>query len=142
MSSNTEKEFDIVIFGASGFAGKYVVEYVTKISNNSGLKWAIAGRDSSKLAEVLAEVSAFTGKCFGYIHLFCTLNYSSDVQPTSLQILGFSLRVSPQLLRRYTRLGLSLCIIVFFEASIGFEFIFKVSSQYEICSSKLQSSTF
>lgn len=66
MATNAEKEFDIIIFGATGFTGKYVVEYVAKISKDQ-LKWAVAGRSANKLAEVLAEVSVISGKDINHV---------------------------------------------------------------------------
>ena len=43
------REFDIIIWGASGFTGRLVAEYLFKKYNSDSLKWAIAGRDESKL---------------------------------------------------------------------------------------------
>lgn len=62
MGSDNEREFDIIIYGASGYTGKYVVEYVAKIYEEEKLKWAIAGRDAGKLKGVLEDVSTLTGK--------------------------------------------------------------------------------
>ena len=43
--SQTE-EFDFVVYGATGFTGKLVVEYlVEKYSNDSEITWALAGRN-------------------------------------------------------------------------------------------------
>jgi short subunit dehydrogenase-like uncharacterized protein len=42
-------EFDVVVFGASGFTGKLITEYLHKTYGESDLKWAIAGRNESKL---------------------------------------------------------------------------------------------
>ena len=43
-------KFDFVIFGASGFTGKLVVEYAfDKYPPSSGFSWAIAGRSKDKL---------------------------------------------------------------------------------------------
>jgi short subunit dehydrogenase-like uncharacterized protein len=55
---NQTREFDVVIWGASGFTGKLVVEYLyTKYSSNRDLKWAIAGRDFSKLELIRTEIA-------------------------------------------------------------------------------------
>ncbi len=49
------KEFDIVVYGASGFTGRLVAEYLTQ----RGIKsWAMAGRSKDKLAEVRDAVGA------------------------------------------------------------------------------------
>jgi len=46
-------QYDFVIYGATGFTGKLVVEYVTdQYSNNDDISWAIAGRNIEKLEKV------------------------------------------------------------------------------------------
>ena len=48
-----KREFDVVIWGATGFTGKLVAQYLAaNYGINSDLKWAIAGRDPQKLAEL------------------------------------------------------------------------------------------
>jgi len=44
------REFDLIIYGATGFTGRLAVEYID--NNYSDLKWAIAGRNSEKLTEI------------------------------------------------------------------------------------------
>ena len=52
------RKFDVIIWGASGFTGKLVAEYLYKNYSSSGdLKWAIAGRDFSKLELVREEIA-------------------------------------------------------------------------------------
>jgi short subunit dehydrogenase-like uncharacterized protein len=56
-SVNTQRQYDLVVWGASGFTGRLVVEYLVKKYPLGGdLRWAVAGRDRSKLESVLAEV--------------------------------------------------------------------------------------
>ena len=47
-----KREFDIIIWGASGFTGRLVAEYLYKNYNSKDLKWAIAGRDNQKLISI------------------------------------------------------------------------------------------
>jgi short subunit dehydrogenase-like uncharacterized protein len=55
MSPNAE--LDIVVYGASGFTGRLVAEYLAKrYGVGDGVRWAIAGRSQSKLAEVRDEI--------------------------------------------------------------------------------------
>ena len=52
-------KYDFIIFGASGFTGKLVVEYVLKTYGfNSGINWAIAGRNKQKLLSIKADLDA------------------------------------------------------------------------------------
>ena len=55
---NKSREFDIIIWGASGFTGRLVVEYLFKQYGTSGnLKWAMAGRNQEKLETVRASIA-------------------------------------------------------------------------------------
>lgn len=53
-----DKDLDIVIYGATGFTGKLCVKYLTE--NAKDLKWAIAGRDATKLSQVAIRFSPKT----------------------------------------------------------------------------------
>lgn len=54
------REFDLVVYGATGYTGRVVVEYLVGLREREtrGLKWAIAGRNADKLAEVLHSTGA------------------------------------------------------------------------------------
>jgi len=56
IAMDAAREFDFVVFGASGFTGKYVTKEVQVVCEQEGLKWAIAGRSKSKLNEVLGSI--------------------------------------------------------------------------------------
>lgn len=48
------RQYDIVVWGASGFTGRLVVEYLNDRYKNGGdLNWAIAGRNQKKLQQIL-----------------------------------------------------------------------------------------
>jgi len=52
-------KFDIVVYGASGFTGRLVAEYLaTRTGAPHDLKWAMAGRSLDKLAAVRDEIGA------------------------------------------------------------------------------------
>ena len=51
------REFDVIIYGASGFTGRLVAEYMGSTYGRS-INWAMAGRNTVKLAEVRDEIGA------------------------------------------------------------------------------------
>ena len=52
-------EFDIVVYGASGFTGRLVAEYlVARTAAGEKLRWAMAGRNLDKLATVRNGIGA------------------------------------------------------------------------------------
>ncbi len=52
-------EFDIVVYGATGFTGRLVAEHLLKRFGSHGeLRWAMAGRDRNKLADVRDAIGA------------------------------------------------------------------------------------
>jgi short subunit dehydrogenase-like uncharacterized protein len=52
-------KFDIIVYGATGFTGQLVAEYLAShYAGNSDLKWAMAGRNLDKLASVRDAIGA------------------------------------------------------------------------------------
>jgi len=51
-------EFDVVVYGATGFTGRLVAEYLADQYGNSDVRWAMAGRSADKLAQVRDEIGA------------------------------------------------------------------------------------
>ena len=52
-------DFDIIVYGATGYTGRLVAEHLLKTYGvGKDLAWAIAGRNAGKLAEVRAEIGA------------------------------------------------------------------------------------
>ncbi|MFM9978452.1 MAG: saccharopine dehydrogenase family protein [Sphingomonadaceae bacterium] len=49
------REFDIIVYGATGFTGRLVAEY---LSQQGHKRWAMAGRSATKLAEVRDAIGA------------------------------------------------------------------------------------
>ena len=58
-----EREFDLVLWGATGFTGRLVAEYLLGRYGASGedLSWALAGRSQQKLEAVRAGLGAAAG---------------------------------------------------------------------------------
>ncbi|MET3838593.1 saccharopine dehydrogenase NADP-binding domain-containing protein [Bradyrhizobium sp. OAE829] len=55
----SSSKFDIVVYGATGFTGQLVAEYLAaQYKGDSSLKWAMAGRSKDKLAAVRDAIGA------------------------------------------------------------------------------------
>ncbi len=53
------REFDIIVYGATGYTGRLVAEYLVETYGPAGkLRWAMAGRSAEKLAEVRDLIGA------------------------------------------------------------------------------------
>ena len=55
MASGGAKEYDVVLFGATGFTGKFVAEELQRLCGDGrrAFTWAAAGRSRSKVAACL-----------------------------------------------------------------------------------------
>ncbi|KAF2225126.1 Saccharopine dehydrogenase-domain-containing protein [Elsinoe ampelina] len=53
--SQGQRQYDLVVFGATGFTGKYTAEHVAT-DLPTDVKWAIAGRSTSKLQALVDEL--------------------------------------------------------------------------------------
>ncbi|KAL0969322.1 hypothetical protein UPYG_G00225560 [Umbra pygmaea] len=65
VETSSSRPYHIVIFGASGFTGQFVVEEVARTMSegpNGTLKWAVAGRSRPKLEKVLEQAAETLGK--------------------------------------------------------------------------------
>jgi short subunit dehydrogenase-like uncharacterized protein len=52
-----EREYDVVLFGATGFTGGLTADYLAA-NGPDGLRWALAGRNRTKLEAVAARLAA------------------------------------------------------------------------------------
>ena len=53
----SDNNFDVVVYGASGFTGKLVVEYLhNQYGGEQNFSWALAGRSEEKLSSVRDEL--------------------------------------------------------------------------------------
>jgi len=52
------RTYDLILFGATGFTGRLVAEYLTRRAAGTPLRWALAGRSRDKLERVRAELRA------------------------------------------------------------------------------------
>lgn len=54
-----KRTYDLILWGATGYTGKLVAEYLfTTYGVNETLRWAIAGRNAEKLAQVKQDLGA------------------------------------------------------------------------------------
>ena len=54
---------DLVVFGATGFTGQFVVEEIARIENeHPGLSWGIAGRSRAKLEKIRQQAAKESGE--------------------------------------------------------------------------------
>src|SRR5882672_11415628 len=55
----SSSKFDIVVYGATGFTGQLIAEYLAAhYQGDANLKWAMAGRSKDKLASVRDAIGA------------------------------------------------------------------------------------
>jgi short subunit dehydrogenase-like uncharacterized protein len=52
----SERDLDVVVFGATGVTGRQVAKYLTERTAGEGTRWAAAGRDPAKIEQVLGEI--------------------------------------------------------------------------------------
>ncbi|KAL5238649.1 hypothetical protein ACI65C_006059 [Semiaphis heraclei] len=55
-SIKSKRKYDIIVFGASGFTGQFVVMEMSRFSQIYNLNWAIAGRNTERLQNVLDKL--------------------------------------------------------------------------------------
>lgn len=53
--------YDLVVYGASGFTGQYVVEFVFRAARQHNLSWAVAGRSEGRLKAALDRAGKAVG---------------------------------------------------------------------------------
>ena len=57
----SDKNFDVVVYGATGFTGKLVVEYMlNQYGSDKSISWAMAGRSHEKLIAVRDASVSYT----------------------------------------------------------------------------------
>ncbi len=53
---SSDRQYDVVVFGASGYTGRLVAEYLNNEYPDADFTWAMAGRSIEKLSSVRAEM--------------------------------------------------------------------------------------
>lgn len=52
----SDRDLSVVVFGATGVTGRNVAAYLAERAEETGARWAVAGRDAAKLERILGEV--------------------------------------------------------------------------------------
>jgi short subunit dehydrogenase-like uncharacterized protein len=60
--ASDSRPYDVVLFGATGFVGRLTAAYLARVAP-AGLRWAIAGRSSDKLAALRDELGGAPDTC-------------------------------------------------------------------------------
>jgi short subunit dehydrogenase-like uncharacterized protein len=76
--------FDVVVFGATGYTGQLVAEYLAHRADDTPLRWAMAGRSPEKLAAIRDAIGASADT---------PLIHADGSEPDSLAALAASAKV-------------------------------------------------
>lgn len=99
------RDLDIVVYGATGFTGRLVAEYLAQRARDDGnLRWAIAGRNRDRLEEVRALIGASAEM---------PLVVADSNDPVSLRSMAESTRVVISTVGPYQLYGSALRAIAF-----------------------------
>lgn len=91
----TDRDLDVVVFGATGITGRQVAAYLAKRAAETNLRWAAAGRNAGRVAAVLSEIGARAPETI-----------VADVgDPSSLEAMASRARVILNLVGPYTLYG-------------------------------------
>ena len=91
----SDRDLDVVVFGATGVTGRRVAAYLAERAAETDLRWAPAARDASKVAQVLGEIGVSAPETI-----------VADVgDPSSLQAMASRARVVLNLVGPYTLYG-------------------------------------
>ena len=61
--SAADRRFDLVLFGATGFTGRLVAEYLARRVAGTSLRWALGGRSVAKLEKVRTALTEIDAAC-------------------------------------------------------------------------------
>jgi short subunit dehydrogenase-like uncharacterized protein len=65
---------DIIVFGATGYTGNFVVKELAKTFRSEKFSWGIAGRYEKKLKELLKSISNENGIFSAFVSLLGVQN--------------------------------------------------------------------
>ena len=82
-----DRDFDIVLFGATGFTGELTAAYLAEHAPD-GLRWALAGRSATKLEDVRSRLAKINPECADL-----PLLHADATDPASLEAVAASTKV-------------------------------------------------
>jgi short subunit dehydrogenase-like uncharacterized protein len=94
-SSASDRDLSVVVFGASGIAGRNVAAYLAERAGENGARWAVAGRDPAKIERVLGEIGVSAPETI----------VADIADPASLSAMASRTRVVLDLVGPYTLYG-------------------------------------
>ncbi|MGM0564690.1 MAG: saccharopine dehydrogenase family protein [Pseudomonadota bacterium] len=62
MTEHNDRPYDIIVLGATGFAGQLTAEYLARRAGEENLRWAIAGRSLKKLDNAKRRLGKLSGE--------------------------------------------------------------------------------
>jgi short subunit dehydrogenase-like uncharacterized protein len=92
--ASSEREHDVVLFGATGFTGGLTADYLAHAAGAAGTRWALAGRSPEKLKAVAERLGVDV-----------PLLHADVSDPASLRALAESTRVVATTVGPYIRYG-------------------------------------
>ncbi|MER5945393.1 saccharopine dehydrogenase NADP-binding domain-containing protein [Streptomyces sp. NPDC001904] len=95
----TDRAYDVVLFGATGFVGVLTAEYLAAHAPD-GLRWAIAGRDTAKLERLRERLTGIDPEC-----AVLPLLRADVADPASLRELAAGARVVISTVGPYLEFG-------------------------------------
>ncbi|ELY87848.1 saccharopine dehydrogenase [Natrialba hulunbeirensis JCM 10989] len=98
--SNTDRTYDLVVWGATGVAGRLVAEYLTEQYRSDDLSLALGGRDETRLREL---ETALVEQRAGWEELPIVIGDATE--PESLRTIAEDTRVVCTTVGPYTKYG-------------------------------------
>lgn len=95
MAASGDRDLSVVVFGATGVAGRNVAAYLAEREGETGMRWAAAGRDAGRIEKVLAEVGVEAPETI----------VADTAKPESLVAMASRARVVLDLVGPYTLYG-------------------------------------
>uniref|UniRef100_A0A8C1R2V6 Saccharopine dehydrogenase NADP binding domain-containing protein n=1 Tax=Cyprinus carpio TaxID=7962 RepID=A0A8C1R2V6_CYPCA len=88
LTTSSKRPYHIIVFGATGFTGQFVVEEVARTCNEGPggtLQWAVAGRNRDRLEKTLVQAAdalrTCLANCVHFLDVFVIVLYIEMAMP-------------------------------------------------------------